>query len=230
MAKKSRQEKLQLIKEIRKPTNMATDKEKIEEVEIVNDKDTSVDELVKEFEIPKISKEPTHDINSNDFETIHHTESKVNDKDFDTSKIEDKVNDFNTSNLLSAETSAEILVGTFDFTQEAILALIHQWKTRNKFESTEEYEEAKRIFKEVENGVRNIAELDISDKAKYKLLERVKSKVENLKFTTAEHKRLVDALVLVLRDMPQYKLQANHAIYFALIEVMGGRIIDVLVD
>ncbi|MCB9033507.1 MAG: hypothetical protein H6553_06705 [Chitinophagales bacterium] len=231
MAKKSRQEKLNLIKEIRKPKNMATDKDKIEEVEVVNDNDTSVNELMKEFEVPKVSKEPAQDINSDDFEAVNEPEVKVNAKDFDKDKIEDVAEEpINTSNLLSVETSAALIVGTFDFTQQAVLTALHNWKTKNKFDSLDDYEFAKQAFKEVEKGIADIRTLDLSDQAKVRILERVKQKVEALPLTNDEFTELEQSLILILRDMPQYQLGPNTAIIMSLIKVMGGRVLDVFTD
>jgi len=218
---------LQLIKEIRKPNNMATDKEPIEELEIVND--TSVDELVNEFSQPTEEKNASVDFDSNEFEAINDTETKVNDKDFDTSKI-DNTESINTSNLLSVETSASLIVGTFDFTQQAVLTALHNWKTKSKFETSDEYEFAKQTFKDVEKGIVDIRSLELSDLAKVRILERVKQKVEALPLTNDEFTELEQSLKLILRDMPQYQLGPNTAIMMSLIKVMGGRILDVFTD
>lgn len=210
-----------MAKKINKKSVLNENIEGVPTSDSVQTKDEFVQDFLQDTEV----KEPAPQVN-NDFEI----KNEVNTADFE---IQDDIplsepEDIATSNILSVEASASMIVGTFDFVQQQVLGAIYKVKVKAKFETEDEHAYIQGLFKEVENNTFRISDLQISEQGKIRMLQRVKQKVDALPFNAEEFKQLEDSLILILKEMPQYQLGKNTAIIMSLITVMGGRIVDVI--
>lgn len=157
--------------------------------------------------------------NTNDFEDI-----PVNKEDSEDSQ------EFESKNLLSIETSASLYVGVFDSLQTLLLTTLHKWKLKRKIGDDKELERFEELNQSIKDNFKQFEDLEIADRAKVRILGRVKDKVNALPFSDDEYDQLEESLILILREMPGYQLPPNYALMMAMANVMLPRILDVVVD
>ncbi|MCZ2393283.1 MAG: hypothetical protein LC105_05465 [Chitinophagales bacterium] len=133
-------------------------------------------------------------------------------------------------NVLSVETSASLYVGVFDSLQQMLLTTLHKWKLKRKIGNDKDLERFEELSQSVADGLRDFNDLEIPDRAKVRILERVKKKVNDLPFTDSEYEQLEESLLLILKEMPGYQLPPNYALMMAMANVMLPRVLDVIVD
>ncbi len=166
-------------------------------------------------------------------ETITFDEDRSTEHDFEPMpepKLPEDPEDAPPKSLLSVETSASLYVGVFDSLQQMLLKSIYKWKLKRKIGTAEDLERFEELNESVNEGLKQFDELEIPDRAKIRILNRVQKKVEDLPFTDLEYDQLEESLVLIIKELPGYQLPPSYALMMALANVMLPRVLDVITE
>lgn len=169
-----------------------------------------------DFDVPDNTISPDM---ADDFEDI----PDLNNKDYTDNESANK-------NLLSVETSASLYVGVFDSLQQMLLTTLHKWKLKRIIGNDKDLERFEELSQSVSDGLKDFNDLEIPERAKLRIMQRVQKKVNDLPFTDSEYEQLEESLLLILREMPGYQLPPNYALMMAMANVMLPRVLDVIVD
>lgn len=186
--------------------------------------------LLEEFAKETEYKSSSNTINTDDFDTeivndeFDDFEPEVNSND----NIQDEPIYQPETNLLSVETSASLYVGVFDSLQQTLLTTIHNWKLKKRV--GKDYDKFKELSNSVNDGLKKLEELEIPERAKVRIINKVNQKIKALPLEDQEYQQLEESLILILREMPGYQLPPNYALMMAMANVMLPRILDVVVD
>lgn len=237
----NKQEKLEIVRQLRAKKEISINNTKNETMvnEEKNEANKNLDGFFDEFG------KQTEEKQASDFMEQESFESPINNDFEEAYQPTEKVNEINTpgdiaraDKLLSPETTADIYIGIFDNLQTAILSRLHYWKLHkkigvNKLKTDEEkleYSRLEQICSEVEDGLQQVVNLDISDRAKIRIMNRTLKKVNELPFTDAEYDQLNESLVLIIKDMPSYQLPPSLGLGLSFAQVMLPRIMDIVLD
>lgn len=137
---------------------------------------------------------------------------------------------FEAKETLSPETQATLIVGAVDLIQQTLLAAIHKYKATKELGGKDERIKAVELMEAVGDGIKQLDDLELPDRAKVRLMQRMKKKVDALPFEDNEYDQLEQALTLILKEMPGYQLSPGAALALAVTVVMAPRIADVITD
>lgn len=134
------------------------------------------------------------------------------------------------TDLLSPEATADLFIGGVDFLQTQVFTKIMQAKIRKRMGGREDHDRIMTLLDELEEGHQQLMNLEISDRAKVRLMKRAVQKIDELPFTDKEFDQIQQALVIIIRDMPGYRLPASYGLALAFGQVLVPRFIDVVTD
>lgn len=189
---------------------------------------SSQEELLKEFAEPTEDKNPGEAI---EFEPENPTGpgASTPPPQIELEDIEEVVQD-RPKNLLSPETSADLAVGAIDLLQSTIFTALLKAKVKKKVGGKEKMDEIQVVINEMEANAKDWNDLPVSDKAKVRIVERMKKKIKELPFEDDEYDKIHEALVLIIKDMPQYQLPPSLGLTIAISHAIIPRAVDILVD
>lgn len=135
-----------------------------------------------------------------------------------------------SENRLSPETTADIGIGALDLLQTQLLKALILYKAKQRIGDKEAYEKALTLLDKINEDGSNIGAFPISDQAYIRIMRRAVEKIDGLPFASDEWDRMHEALVLIIKDMPEYQMPPSMGFALAIGQVMIPRMIDVLAE
>lgn len=96
--------------------------------------------------------------------------------------------------------------------------------------SPEEFEHFMQQCQDISDGVKQFEELEISDRAKVRIAQRMLKRIDELPFTDEEWDKMQEALTLIIREMPEYQLPPSWGFTLAIAQAMIPRTLDLMID
>jgi len=133
-----------------------------------------------------------------------------------------------TSNLLSAETTADLFVGGLDVIQQQVFKFIIQAKVKKKIGKKADKLEIEGLVDEVDQGIKQILEIDIEKRSLIRLMQRANAQIEALELSDDEYNDLATTLTAIIKDHPGYQLPPHYGLALAAAKIFIPRLIDTL--
>jgi hypothetical protein len=130
---------------------------------------------------------------------------------------------------LPAETTAEIVIGSVDFTQQMVFEKIHRRKLKKRLEPFGGIDKAEELMDDLDAGRKTESDLSPDEKKMIRLMKHFNRITKEIAFTDEEYAKVKTPLSQIIKENG-FDLPPNMAMFLVALEVIGPRIADAITE